>query len=291
VGSFIAAACQLRAGTDPRQAVLQAANGGARLVVLPAFCLQAAAGCSPGQTLRGDAVRGSSPTRDELLETAASIACEARCYLVPGTVVVPAGEGDEGFRQVAWLISPKGRLVGEQAQTHTTREEEAAGLVRSDRLAVFRALGMKMGLLVGLDAWVPEVARILTLEGADVLAAPLASPAPYSAERQLAGVWQVVQQNQTFGVEAYLVGELDGTAYAGRSAVTAPCEAVPDASGFIVRAPSPDRTLTVMGALDTEARERALEDYSVLDSLNTKLYRRVFPMAYLRRGRPGGAGS
>jgi len=291
VDSLIAAACQLRAGARPRQAVLQAARSGAGLVVLPAFCLQAAAGAGPAEVFTGN-----SPSRDELLQEALSIARDARCFLVPGTVVLPVeeeGKGSQGaaFRHVAWLISPDGDLVGEQAQTHTTAQEEASGLVRSDRLEVFPALGVKVGMLVGLDAWVPEVARILTLEGAVVLVAPLAMPAPYSEARQLAGVWQVVQQNQVFGIESCLVGEVGGTLYTGRSAVTAPCEAVPDESGFVVRAPSPEGSLTVMGGMDSGAREETLAAYNVLEGLNIGLYRRVFPMAYLRPGRPGGVGS
>lgn len=300
--SFIAAVCQVAAGTDPREAAVRAARAGARLVVLPAFCLEAFLGCPPAVSYGRVPTAGSStgragsppgeatpdvrtgPGREELQRLAASIAREAGCHLVAGTVLVPAGEGG-ARRQVAWLLSPEGELIGEQAQTHTTAEEQAAGRVEADRLEVFRALGVGIGLLVGLDVWVPEVARILTLEGATVLAAPLALPAPYSEARQIAGVWQVVQQNQVFGLEACLVGEWDGVPYAGRSAVTAPCEAVGDASGFVVRAPAADRPLTVLGGIDLEARRRAVEAYDILEAMNVRLYRQAFPMAYLGRRR------
>ncbi len=302
MGSFIAAVCQVSAGADPHEAAVRAARAGAGLVVLPAFCLEAFLGCPPAASYGTVPAAGSpqgtegsppgeadpggrtAPGREELLRLAASIAREAGCHLVAGTVLVPAGEGG-GRRQVAWLLSPEGELIGEQAQTHTTAEEEAAGRLEADRLEVFRALGVGIGLLVGLDVWVPEVARILTLEGATVLVAPLALPAPYSEARQIAGVWQMVQQNQVFGLEACLVGEWGGVSYAGRSAVTAPCEAVGDASGFVVRAPAPDRPLTVLGGIDLEARRRAVESYDILEAMNTRLYRQVFPMAYLGRRR------
>jgi len=183
LGSFIAAACQVAAGSDPRETVVKAARAGAKFVVLPAFCLQAAAerrGAIPG--------RASVP-RETLIETASSLAREAGCWLVPGTALVPASGGD-GVCHVAWLFSPKGELIGEQAQTHTTREEEAAGWRRSDDLKVFKALGVRIGLVIGVDVWIPEVSRILTLEGADVLVAPMAMPVPYSEDRQIAGLWQ-----------------------------------------------------------------------------------------------------
>lgn len=267
MGSFVAAACQVRAGTDPRETVVMAARSGAKLVVLPAWCLPAA------HPDAGDAV---------LREMAADIAREAGCHLVAGTSLVDAPEGTARF-QVARLFSPRGKLVGEQAQTHTTRDEEAAGLRCGPTLQVFSALGVGIGLVVGTDAWVPEVSRILTLEGATILVAPTALPAPYHEDRHIAGLWREVQQNQVFGIEACLVGEWGGRVYAGRSAVTVACEAVSDASGFVVRAPSADTALTVLAAIDLEARERGVAGFDILAQLNTALYRKYFPMTYFRR--------
>ncbi len=270
---FLAAACQLAAGSDPRQAVLKATKAGARLAVLPAFALQARAGSSlePGD-------------REALLAEAQAIAREAGCYLVPGTALVAdAGRPGGGARQVSWLIGPDGQLLGEQAQTHTTREEEAAGWLAASELSVFKAgrLGVRVGLLVGLDVWVPEVSRILALQGAELLVAPLAMPAPYSEPRQVAGVWQEVQQNQTVAIEACLVGDWDGRRYAGRSAVTGPCEMVPDASGFSSRAGQPETPLTLLGAVDLAARRQVVAAYDILAELNTDLYQRALPQLYL----------
>jgi predicted amidohydrolase len=275
MNSFIAAACQVPAGVDPRETAVKAAAAGARLVVLPPFSLERAPAPAAG---------GSGPARpgrEELLAAASSIAKAAGCFLVPGTVTIPAPDG-EGLQAVAWLLSPRGKLIGEQGQTHTTREEEAAGLVRSSKVDVFDIEGVGIGLLVGLDAWVPEVSRILVLDGAVILAAPLAMPAPYSEGRQLAGLWQEVQQNQVFGVEACLVGPLSGREYAGLSAVTGPCEMTPDDSGFIVRAPSAGGSLTLLGAIDLKARERVVAAYDVFGELNVGIYRRAFPAAYYR---------
>ncbi len=294
---FIAAACQTAATAEPAEAVLKAAAAGARLVVLPARVLERSwsprSGSRPAGPSRPGPGRRSEPRplpgREELLSRAADLARRAGCYLAPGTVVVPPSGGGPAS-PVAWLFSPTGELLGEQVATHLTREEEAAGAVPADELRVFDVDGVGVGLLVGLDVWVPEVSRILALEGAVVLLAHLALPAPYSEARQLAGVWQEVQQNQVFGVEACLVGSRDGTTYAGRSAVTAPCEMTPGESGFVVRAPSPETAVTLLGAIDLAARRRVIESYDIFAELNVGLYRRVFPQVYLAAREAGAAG-
>ena len=255
MASFLAAVCQLSPGNDAGEAVRRAARAGAGLVVLPAFALSA-----PGA--------GES---DDLLERASALAREAGCHLVAGT------------GHVAWLFSPDGRLLGEQAQTHTTREEKAAGWAAGNDLRVFRldALGgVTVGLAVGLDAWIPEVCRILALDGADLIIAPLALPAPWSEARQVSGLWQETQQNQTLGIEACLVGEWNQRRYAGRSAIVAPCEMVPDESGFVVRAASEDETVTILGPIDLAARKKVIDRYDILGELNLDLFRAALPGAY-----------
>lgn len=270
---------------------MKAARAGAKLVVLPAFALQA-----------GSTPKPSDGDRNGLLAQAADIAREAGCYLVAGTALVAATGGglaagrgratgrSQVVEQVAWLVAPDGSLIGEQAQTHTTREEEAAGWLAASELRVFapQALGARVGLLVGQDAWVPEASRILALEGADLLVAPLAMLAPYSEPRQVAGLWQEVQQNQTLGIEACLVGKWKGRTYAGRSAITAPCEMTPDESGFSARAEAVDTGLTLFGPVDLRARREVVAAYDILGELNTDLYRAAFPDLYL--GATGAAG-
>ncbi len=288
------AVCQLAARSDPRPAAVNAARAGAKLVVLPAFALQAWSGS-----------KLSAGGRDELFALAASIAREAGCYLVAGTVLasIPGrrapgdpgrnGVGSRAAQQVAWLVSPDGSLVGEQAQTHTSQEEEAAGWSAASELRVFpvESLGVRVGLLVGQDPWVPEVSRVLALQGAEILVAPLAMPAPYSEPWQVAGLWQEVQQNQTLGIEACLVGRWSGRDYAGRSAITAPCEMTPDGSGFSARADATETGLVLFGAVDLDARRQAVAAYDILGELNTELYRAAFPGLYLGgMGTAGAAG-
>ncbi|HHY95300.1 MAG TPA: hypothetical protein GX513_09860 [Firmicutes bacterium] len=155
-------------------------------------------------------------------EKAAGLALKHQVYLCPGTAL-RARQGDVFC--AAPLFSPRGELLGVQEQLHLRARERAWGVRGGDELAVFSVEGVATGIVVGTDAWYPEVSRVLALRGADLLLAPLSVPAPYGFWEQVAGMWQEVQQNQVFALEAGLSGRLLGLDFRGRTAAFAPCDA------------------------------------------------------------------
>lgn len=222
----------------------------------------------------------------------------------------------------AYLFGPDGALVGHQAQTQMPPEDRAAGLHPGRALEPIplpppAPAGLKAGFLVGLDAWYPEVARILTLKGASLLLAPLAMPAPYNPWHQVAAMWQQVQQNQVFGLEACLVGLATtarpgaggegtfggdttggGKTFAGRSAVFAPCEMTPGETGILAQMgvdparidpgswadgisdAGSDQSGLVVADLDFSALQRTVDSYSLWEQQNLDFYRSFFPSVY-----------
>ena len=195
---------------------------------------------------------------DDFLSSVAGLAGQAGLLL--GFAAERPGAGRVGF-----LFGPDGRLLGRQAQTQVSPEERDRDIIPGSTLEPIALpppapAGLKAGFLVSLDAWCPEVARILTLKGAALLLAPLAMPVPYSPWRQVAATWQQVQQNQVFGLEACLVGPVaaptaappqataaatqataaaatqPASAYAGRSGIFAPCEMTPGETGILAQA-------------------------------------------------------
>jgi len=246
--------------------VRRAAGAGASLVVLPHLA---------------DLVDRSRPRMAEALAlTAGDLARDAGVYLALGL----PGEGNAGL-----LIGPDGKLIGRQWQTHLLPEERERGLVAGGDLLTFRTEVGRLGMLVGTDAWYPEVSRILALQGAEILLSLQAVRRPYTSWRQIAGIWQEVQQNQTFGVESCLHGHLRSPAtgekveFEGRSAIFAPCEMTPGETGILNDAP--DGAGLVLARLDFAAREQVIERYPVLGLLNPRLYCRYFPTVY--RSCPG----
>ncbi|MDI6822770.1 MAG: nitrilase-related carbon-nitrogen hydrolase [Bacillota bacterium] len=239
-----------------RGPVQRAARAGARLVVLPYL----------GDLFAGPGLR--HPTG-----IAGEVAREAGVYLALGLL-------ERG--RVGVLLGPDGKVLGQQRQTHVPPEDRSAGLVPGDQVFVFPTEVGHIGLLVGDDAWYPEVSRILALQGAQVLLSLQAVRRPYSSWRQLAGIWQEVQQNQTFGVESCLHGRLalpeGDVEFEGRTAIFAPCEMTPGQTGILKE--GPDEAGLVLARLDFAAREEVIRQYPVLGLLNPGLYRRYLPAVY-----------
>ena len=197
--------------------------------------------------------------------------------VVPGTIYLLTPQAR--LQQYAAVFDRQGNLVGEQLQTHRDALVQAV----SDEISPIAVdAGVKVGLLIGRDAWYPEVSRILALQGADILLAPLAPPAPYPSEEALWGLWQEVQQNQVFGVEAGLFGAMGERVYGGRAAILAPCEMTDDDAGFLPRPGYFVGTGAQVATLSVDALQKVRRDYPLLRPLNPGLYRKYLPLVYRR---------
>ncbi|MDQ7821030.1 MAG: nitrilase-related carbon-nitrogen hydrolase [Armatimonadota bacterium] len=248
----------------------------ADLVVLPAGTGVLALGAEGVRRWEDacDAAAGLPGLPAWLRETCADLARSAGVYLLSGTALVPQ---DGGVRHEAWLFAPDGSLVGTQAQTHLTPHERALGLIPGDDLAVFPTPVGDIGILIQTDLWIPEACRILALRGATLLLAPVAVPAPYPEAHQVRGLWQQVQQNQIFGVECGLSGELLGVPYRSRPAVCAPCEMTEGESGWLARG---EDGQALSAVVDYRALQAAVDRYDIFARFNYRLYERYLPAIY-----------
>lgn len=225
-------ATDLRAGLEAELGLAQ--GDGVDLVLLPGF---SGLLFSPTAELSSSRhpVEVGQDAWDSFLNTMGELAQRYQVFLGAGTLPV-VEEGRVYHR--AFLFSPEGELLGMQDQTHTSAWERSWGMTPGEKLEVFATPIGRLAFLVGSDVWYPEVGRILALQGADIVLAPVSRPLPYSFWSQGAGLWQQVQQNQFFALEAGLTGRLWGTELRGRGAVFAPCEMTPGESGFLALAPS-----------------------------------------------------
>lgn len=188
------------------------------------------------------------PTRGTLAEFKREWSELARAgELFVGAARLFTGAAQNGERNVAFLFGPDGSVLLEQAQTHLTRVERENGLIPGEDLDVADLPFGRVGFAVGTDCWYPEVSRILALRGVDIILAPVAVPRPYGFWQQAAGLWEEVQQNQVFGIEAGLAGyaALDAngegkkTIYEGRTAIMAPVEVTPGETGYLAHVLGP----------------------------------------------------
>ncbi len=213
--------------------------------------------------------QGAGDLEATYLTVGEEIARERHIYLVPGSVWLPA---PIGYTHRACLFDPDGRLLGWQEQTHAYLWE--AELIASAEVAVWQVGPLRVGVLLGADPWVPEVSRVLTLQGADLLLAPLAPIAPYASARAMAGLWQEVQQNQTYGLETGLTGPFFDLGVDGKLAVLAPCELTPGETGFFGEAGYVVSQKARSAVLEPADLHALRERYPLLRHLNPDLYRR-----------------
>jgi predicted amidohydrolase len=193
-----------------------------------------------------------------------SLASRTQVWLVPGTVLEP--DGDD-FYMSACVFNPAGEVVGRQRQMHRTAQEIGWGVKQGDALRVFVTELGDFGLVIGEDVRYSETARALALQGARMLLHPAAyDPALFrghESEQFLQDLWREVQANQTFGVQANLLGEN----YRGHSAIYAPVELKEDRHGILTQAQ--DNTAQILLAdLDFEKLDAVRHAYPILDLLN-----------------------
>lgn len=94
---------------------------------------------------------------------------------------------------VAVLIGPDGKIVGKYRKTCLPRGEADGGVTPGNEYPVFQTRFGKVGMMVCYDAFFPEVARQLTINGAEVIALPVwgCNPALAAARATENHVWLV----------------------------------------------------------------------------------------------------
>ncbi|GAW91797.1 nitrilase-related carbon-nitrogen hydrolase [Calderihabitans maritimus] len=214
---------------------------------------------------------------DKYEEIFSELAREFSMYLVAGTVPVMR-EG--GVFHLAVLYGPEGKQILGQMQTHLSREEEELGFNRGVELETAETEIGRIGLVVGTDVWYPEVSRILTLQGAELLVALTAVAEPYNPWVQLAGMWQEVQQNQVFAVESPFTGRWRDCRYAGCATIYAPCEITEGEQGFLAKSDKPTGSQLVVGELAWEKLKQIRESYPIYRHFNRRLYKRELAAVY-----------
>lgn len=259
-------------------AIQPAVEQGAQLVVLPQYVgltLLSAAGVGqdpvPGLHKKGAALLRAYE------ETCAGLAARFGIWLAPGSAM---GAERDALVAEACLFAPDGRVAGRQRQTHRGAREKAWGLTPGESLDVFETSVGRIGLVIGEDVRYPQVARILALQGANVLIHMAAVPAPFDEEFWLASLWREVQANQVFGVEACLVGECLGQTHMGRSAIFAPVEMTEGGRGILAQSSTIDGSQLVAAELDFSALRKVVDNYNIFRYFNDDLYARELPKTF-----------
>jgi predicted amidohydrolase len=193
---------------------MAAAGGGAELLLLPELFLT---GYNIGSEIQDLAESQDGPSAT----AAAQIAATAGVALAYGY----AERCAEGVYDSALVLDRSGRCIANYRKTHLWGDYERAQFLPGRSVDVFELGGVRFGLLICYDLDFPELARGLSLAGADALIALSATTAPYPVIPRHV-VPARAYENRMFVLFSNQAGEERGLAYAGESCAAAPDGAV-----------------------------------------------------------------
>lgn len=139
----------------------RASEGGAEVALLPEYFFAVFPGTPD------DHAPGAPRVRDML-----SRASRDLDLVVAANVI----ERRDGLLWNLGVAYDAGRVVLEQPKVHPMPREAAAGVRGGDRFQAASLRGLRAGMLVCADVLYPEAARVLALQGAEVLLNPVMSP-------------------------------------------------------------------------------------------------------------------
>ncbi len=147
--------------TRVRTQVEYAAARGVRLGVFPELFIH-----RPGEVAANPAAAAAlSAQALDVLRTAAAA---HGVWVVASLVEHDAGR----YFHTAYLVDDAGQIAATYRKAHLNAEERGWASAGDDLVVAETPFG-RLGLMIGDEVWLPEVARILTLRGAEVIAHPV----------------------------------------------------------------------------------------------------------------------
>lgn len=164
------ALCQIPVSEDPcvnlnraREALAEAADGGADLAILPEATL----------TRYGRRITGLAEPLDGPFTGGLAASAAAHGLSVIAGVFEPGDDGDGRVRNTAVAIDPSGRLRAAYRKIHlfdSFGSKESELVAPGDAPVVVELAGLRIGLITCYDIRFPELARALVDRGAELFA-------------------------------------------------------------------------------------------------------------------------
>ncbi len=221
-----------------------------------------------------DAVREVACYHEKYLELFKECAARHGLYIIGGSTPV---EVDGELRNVAHLFTPN-RNVYTQEKLHITPVEKHFYDIRpGDKLRVFDTPLGRIGILICYDIEFPELSRLLTVQGIDVLFVPFATDERKSYHRVRYCAQARAVENVIYVVLAGCVGNLPQVrsflVNYGQAVVCTPCDVAFPKDGILAEA-EPNFETVVIAELDLNdlAVQRDLGSVKPLQDRRNDLY-------------------
>jgi predicted amidohydrolase len=225
----------------------------------------AAAGALGGG-LRGSLARllskDSDALRDVYLETFGRLAREFGTAIVGGSLYLHDAETGT-VRNRAYLFDVDGEVLGYQDKLNLGPDELDIAAPGTE-LEVLQTRFGRLGLLVGRDVLYPELARILTMQGAELLAGIVASPGEAQAQVTRSALAMRTEENQVYGAASFMLGpnylgQANREDLFGRSALLAPISLTDRGDGIVLQVGSSRSEGFIAAEMDAEALQALWE--------------------------------
>lgn len=199
---------------------------------------------------KGDALK------DVYLETFGRLAREFGTAIVAGSLYL-YDEETGTLRNRAYLFDAAGEVQGYQDKFNLHPDERQLASPGSD-LTVFDTQSGRFGVLIGRDILYPELGRMLSAEGADLLIGISASHGSSQAKVIRSALAMRAEENQVFAAASFLLGpdyfarEARADFY-GQSAILTPISLTEKGDGLLMQAGTDHTEGLVTAELDLEA--------------------------------------
>lgn len=213
--------------------VRTAAENGADLLVFPEYGAMELASLAREENAKdqrraAEALAARVKDVDELHE---SLAREFAVHIAAGSAPTLSGKAQALVNRTRFF-APDGSMSFQDKLSLAPQEAEA-GLAPGDGARVFDTTLGRIGILPGRDAWMPGLARAMTVAGAEILLVPAGAPSALGYWRTRIAAAARAMETQSVVALAVRVGESDWLATSPRNVgaaavLTPPEEGMPE---------------------------------------------------------------
>lgn len=181
---------------------------------------------------------------------------------------------------VAFGFDQDGKEVLAQPKWHLSHEEARLGYQPGKTLALasdFPVPGQTCGVLMGRDAMVPEMARLMVMGGAGCLLQGVWDPRPYNSIERMNGIVMRVQENKVFGAKSVLLGQSGQYSSRGNAKVVAVSFATPYRDGVLAQAATNNEEEIVISEINVAKVKEKRQEFDLIGNLNRDYVASHFP--------------
>lgn len=245
-----------------------ACEEGARIVCLPEYFSTG----YPGRRIQEVAESIPGPTIEVLMREAS----KKNVHIVAGSIVE---KGEKALHNTSVLIGPDGKLVGRYWKSHPWRgipkDEYGDGIIPGEDYPVFETDLGKVSILLDSDLDFPEPARIMALEGAEVLFWPCHCSGKWidshrfdMQQRAFENMFYVVAANRVGVWRASPIGDV---IFLGSSRVISPLGEIMASAGEFAEG-------IAMATVDLPALRQMRKEFNLLEWRLPHTYKRLIEL-------------